>query len=367
VTQLRSELVELLLGFRELDLELGRVDALGLGDEDPPPQQLELLHELSVRAPQVVALGDDVRELLTGDSELLAGDRELVAHMADQRLELLLACRWRLCLNSAHARTALTRSDRDLSSANERAARESVNADTRTRRALRCLRQIHTVEQRVEQRLVDFDVPRIRRARLGKAENSTVQAFVEQTHPEAVEEQDFHRVAPLSEVDEQRAAPRLVPDALERRSGQPIERPPHVHGIERHEHLDATRDHRSPPRARTTSDKSPASNPRPSEILAPDTSMTSPLPGTCPFPRARAPGRETTRAMRIGDVPTRGLLVRERPSARRRSSVAHHFSVDALNGRPEANSSAPLPLSFHCRIRSTHFDSVSVMHPTLPT
>jgi hypothetical protein len=81
-----SELIELLLRLGELELELGSVDTLGLGDEDPPPQELELLHELAIGAPQLVALQED-------PCELVARLGELALHAAHQRFECSYACR----------------------------------------------------------------------------------------------------------------------------------------------------------------------------------------------------------------------------------------------------------------------------------
>ena len=49
----------------------------------------------------------------------------------------------------------------------------------------------------------------------------------------------------------------------------------------------------------------------------------------------------------------------------RPSRLAHHRSVDASNPRPCAYSDADRPPDLHSRTRSVHFDSVSVMTPSL--
>lgn len=64
LVDLAGERVELGLGLGELDLQLRRVDALGLGDVDTPAQKLQLLLELLVGSPQLVALGGHLGECL---------------------------------------------------------------------------------------------------------------------------------------------------------------------------------------------------------------------------------------------------------------------------------------------------------------
>ena len=83
-SELFRERGELLFGCFEFELQLRRVDALGLSDEDTPPQELELLHQLSISAPQIVALGRYARELRTRRCKL-----EL--HALQQSLELFYA------------------------------------------------------------------------------------------------------------------------------------------------------------------------------------------------------------------------------------------------------------------------------------
>jgi hypothetical protein len=60
----------LLLGLLELQLELGRVNPLGLGNEDATLEQLELLRR-SVRLAKIVALASDGRELVGCRAELV--------------------------------------------------------------------------------------------------------------------------------------------------------------------------------------------------------------------------------------------------------------------------------------------------------
>ncbi len=59
---LRGERGELGAGLGKFDLELGRIEPLGLGDEDATAQKLKLLLELLVGASQLVALGGYLRE-----------------------------------------------------------------------------------------------------------------------------------------------------------------------------------------------------------------------------------------------------------------------------------------------------------------
>src|SRR5208282_637470 len=86
-----GEGVDLLLHLGELDLQLRHVDALGLRLENAPPQKLELLLELLVRAPKLVPLGRHLRErgLRTGKRSLRAAERRLqLLDATDQCLAL---------------------------------------------------------------------------------------------------------------------------------------------------------------------------------------------------------------------------------------------------------------------------------------
>jgi hypothetical protein len=75
----------------ELDLQLRDVDPLGLRHEDAAAEQLELLLELLVRTPQLVALGGDPRKCLRRRGELRPERGDMRAHLSvrlRRRLEL---------------------------------------------------------------------------------------------------------------------------------------------------------------------------------------------------------------------------------------------------------------------------------------
>ena len=76
-------------------------------------------------------------------------------------------------------------------------------------------------------------MPRIGHAGLRETKYSSVQTLVEKAHSGAVEVQELHGIATLAEVDEQRAAPRIVTRTLERDACQPIERPTKIDWLER--------------------------------------------------------------------------------------------------------------------------------------
>jgi hypothetical protein len=94
--ELPSERVELLLCLLELELELRCINSLRLGDEDAAFEQLELLHQLSIRPTQVIALAGDARDLAGCRSKLFGCRGELALHATHESLELLLARRRRL-------------------------------------------------------------------------------------------------------------------------------------------------------------------------------------------------------------------------------------------------------------------------------
>ena len=85
---------------------------------------------------------------------------------------------------------------------------------------------VDTVEERLERRVVELDVPHAVGGRVGNLERPAVEALVELAHSRAVEEQDLQRVASPRVEDEERATPRVIADLIERNPGQPIKRVP---------------------------------------------------------------------------------------------------------------------------------------------
>ena len=89
--QLGGEPNHLLHLVGELDLQLRDVDPLGLRHEDAAAKQLELLFDLLVGPPQLVALGGHPRELLRRRRELGPERGDVLAHLGvglRRRLEL---------------------------------------------------------------------------------------------------------------------------------------------------------------------------------------------------------------------------------------------------------------------------------------
>ena len=68
-------------------------------------------------------------------------------------------------------------------------------------RRRRCLRDFDPIEQRLERRVVDLDVPRRIARRLGDLKPSPIEPFVKDRHPRAVEEQNLQRIASLAEEE----------------------------------------------------------------------------------------------------------------------------------------------------------------------
>jgi len=95
VVELLGELVELGLRLGELELELVRVDALGLREEDATAEQLEVPLELLVRMLKLVPFGAHRRELGSHRPEIdsrlrerLRRRRERGRHLLERALEL---------------------------------------------------------------------------------------------------------------------------------------------------------------------------------------------------------------------------------------------------------------------------------------
>jgi hypothetical protein len=222
---------------------------------------------------------------------------------------------------------------------------------------------IDAVEQRLEGRIVDFDMARRRARRLRDLERAAVEPLVEDAHPGAVEEEELERIPTASEKHEERAASCVVTDLLFGEPRQPIERKPKIDRLERDVHLDARGDHRGDSRARTTSRSTLGSNPRRTAIRTwPTTTaiIASSSAGN------GSPGR-TTRAiaMDAGD----GDDDREDPRGgagaaapvRFSSCAAHHRSDESEIFRSLPNARAVMPLARQARTRSDHRASLSVM------
>src|SRR5665213_825740 len=120
--------------------------------------------------------------------------------------------------------------------------------------SFRCRRvDVDAVEQRLERALVDHHAAGAWVRRRGQPEGPCVQSLVENAHSRAIEEQNLQRRSVLPEEDEERSRARLTPDALLDDAAQPIEAPPQIDRLQRHEHLDAAGDHRVPPCDASTS------------------------------------------------------------------------------------------------------------------
>src|SRR5207248_5443122 len=84
------------------------------------------------------------------------------------------------------------------------------------------------------------------RERRRPAKGFTIEAFIEQTQPAPVEEQDLHRLAALASKYEQRTGPRRSSQLLAHQAGQTIEAPTQIDRLQRDEDLDTVRTHRAP-------------------------------------------------------------------------------------------------------------------------
>src|SRR5665213_2849934 len=235
--------------------------------------------------------------------------------------------------------------------------------------SFRCRRvDVDAVEQRLERALVDHHAAGAWVRRRGQPVGPCVQSLVENAHSRAIEEQNLQRRSVLPEEDEERSRARLTPDALLDDAAQPIEAPPQIDRLQRHEHLDAAGDHRVPPCDASTSSTATnvaRSNPGRTTTRTGPTSMPNDgsacvgaLDAAIDAGVGAVAVARTMRTIRTSGTSTVGRRRSVFPSL-----YAQCRSPFALKPRPSLYCSDVNPLSRQLSTRSAHFCSVAVMPP----
>lgn len=323
-------------GHRPLELELRRVDALGLRLEDAVTQQLVLLLEDRVRPAQLLELPQCECLLLLERLPLLALVACAISPRSEQRFE-----RPALAFERPVALEQLVVQEHDpnmRARVRAHASGVSVVTGSTVRSVSRRPVEAEPGEEVFEVALGEHD--RRRRAVEGERhlERARVEPLVEDAQPRAVEGEDLHRAAAPPVKDEGRAAALPPSDALgDDVAAQPVETPAQVDRLDADVDVEPARDPGRPRSSRTT-------------IAVASVARSTPA-----RTRTRAPlSAISIASLRSGPAGASATTTRTSCASRRRSSDAHHRSVLPAKPRPAANASADCRLCRHAATRFAH-------------